>query len=227
MTFGRWILLGTLFTYLGGKGVTAIMGFEVSIETLGLITVSSTIAWAVGDLVGRVLDQVAFPTMSRLHREKKPLDPAVTKIKKISFFAILPSFLVLSLVRQPLIELLYDLRYTLAGSFLAIAALNGAIGIMSMPYQNAMLAAGNSRGHSIVMGMTAASRILLMLLGGHFFGIYGMQTGLGLGSLVAWAASILLSRKAGIGNLGYDLISLAIILPAYTYALMRVAPVVS
>lgn len=227
VTFGRWILLGTLFTYLGGKGVTAIMGFEVPIETLGLITVSSTLAWALGDLVGRVLDQVAFPTLSRLYREGKPLNSPVNKVKKISFFAILPSFLVLSLVSQPLIDLLYDPRYALAGSFLSIAALNGAIGILSMPYQNAMLAAGNSRGHSIVMGVTAASRILLMLIGGHFFGIYGMQTGLGLGGLVAWAISILLSRRAGIGNLSYDLIFIAIILPAYTYALMTVAPLTS
>lgn len=227
VTFGRWILLGTLFTYLGGKGVTAVMGLEVSIEILGLITVSSTLAWALGDLVGRVLDQVAFPTLSRLYREGKPLNSAVTKIKKISFFAILPSFLVLSLVSQPLIDLLYDPRYALAGSFLSIAALNGAIGIMSMPYQNTMLASGNSRGHSIVMGVTAASRILLMLLGGYFYGIYGMQVGLGLGGLVALVVSSLLSRKGGIGNLAYDLISLAIILPAYTYALLTVAPVTS
>ncbi|MDQ1902863.1 oligosaccharide flippase family protein [Paracoccus sp. WLY502] len=227
VTFGRWILLGTLFTYMSGKGVTAIMGFEVSVEILGLITVSSTLAWALGDLVGRVLDQVVFPTLSRLYREGKPLNPPVNKIKKISFFAILPSFLVLSLVSQPLIDLLYDPRYALAGSFLSIAALNGAIGILPMPYQNAMLAAGNSRGHSIVMGVTAASRILLMLVGGYSFGIYGMQVGLGLGGLVAWAVSILLARRTGIGNLAYDLISLATILPVYTYALMTVAPVTS
>lgn len=227
VTFGRWILLGTLFTYMSGKGVTAIMGFEVSVEVLGLITVSSTLAWALGDLVGRVLDQVVFPTLSRLYREGKPLNPPVNKIKKISFFAILPSFLILSLVSQPLIDLLYDPRYALAGSFLSIAALNGAIGILPMPYQNAMLAAGNSRGHSIVMGVTAASRILLMLVGGYSFGIYGMQVGLGLGGLVAWAVSILLARRTGIGNLAYDLISLATILPVYTYALMTVAPVTS
>lgn len=225
VTFGRWILLSTLFTYLGGKGVNAIMGFEVSIETLGLITVSSTLAWALGDLVGRVLDQVAFPTLSRLYREGKSLNSPVNKVKKISFFAILPSFLVLSIVSQPLIDLLYDPRYTLAGSFLSIAALNGAIGILSMPYQNAMLAAGNSRGHSIVMGVTAASRILFLLIGGYFFGVYGMQTGLGLGGLIAWAVSILLARRAGIGNLAYDLSSLAIILPAYAYALLTVSPV--
>lgn len=227
VTFGRWILLGTLFTYMSGKGVTAIMGFEVSVEVLGLITVSSTLAWALGDLVGRVLDQVVFPTLSRLYRKGKPLNPPVNKIKKISFFAILPSFLILSLVSQPLIDLLYDPRYALAGSFLSIAALNGAIGILPMPYQNAMLAAGNSRGHSIVMGVTAASRILLMLVGGYSFGIYGMQVGLGLGGLVAWAVSILLARRTGIGNLAYDLISLATILPVYTYALMTVAPVTS
>ncbi|CUH20593.1 colanic acid exporter [Jannaschia seosinensis] len=224
ITFGRWILLGTLFTYLGGKGSTAIMGLEVPVETLGLITIASTIAWALGDLVGRVLNQVAFPTMSRLHREGKPLNSPINKIKKIIFFGVLPSFLVLSFASQPLIDLLYDPRYALSGSFLGLMALNGAVGVLAMPYQNAMLAAGNSRGHSIVMAIFSASRILLMVLGAHFFGIYGLLTGLGMGGLVTTGVSILMSRKSGIGNLAYDLASFTIILPVYAYALATEVP---
>ncbi|MBU2956522.1 oligosaccharide flippase family protein [Paracoccus sp. 1_MG-2023] len=224
VNFGRWILLGTLFTYLGGKGSTAIMGLEVSVETLGRITIATTIAWALGDLVARVLDQVAFPTMSRLHREGKPLNRPVGKVKKLSLFGILPCFLLLSFISQPLVDLLYDPRYAQAGSFLSILALNGAIAIMSMPYQNAMLAAGNSRGHSIVMGVFSTSRILLMVLGAHFFGIYGLLTGLGLGELITAGVSIAMSRRSGIVMLRYDLATVAIIIPAYVYALMTAQP---
>lgn len=227
VTFGRWILLGTLFTYLGGKGSTAIMGFEVPVEILGKITVASTIAWALGDLVSRVLDQVAFPTMARLHREGRPLGSPVNKVKRISLFGLLPCFLALSFASQSLIDLLYDPRYAMAGNFLAILALNGAIGILAMPYQNAMLAAGNSRGHSFVMGVFSASRILLMILGAHFFGIYGLLTGLGMGGLITTGVSIFMSRRSGIGNLAYDIASVAIILPVYAYVLMTLDPIPS
>lgn len=224
ITFGRWILLGTLFTYLGGKGSTAVMGLHVTVEILGLITIATTIAWALGDLVGRVLDQIAFPTMSRLHREGKSLNPPVDKVKKISLFVLLPCFLLISFFSQPLIDLLYDPRYTLAGSFLALLSLNGAIAIMSMPYQNAMLAAGNSRGHSIVMATDATARILLMLVGGTQFGVYGLLAGLGLGSVVGTLTSLALSRKSGAGTIAYDAIALLIITLAYAYALKNVQP---
>lgn len=224
VTFGRWILLGTLFTYLGGKGSTAIMGLEVSVEILGKITIASTIAWALGDLVNRVLNQVAFPIMARFHREGRSLNSPINKIKKISLFVVLPCFLVLSFIGQPLIDLLYDSRYAQAGSFLSIMALNGAISIIAMPYQNAMLAAGNSRDHSIVMGIFSISRILLMVVGAHFFGIYGLLSGLGTGTLVSTIVSVMMSRKVGIGNLTYDLSALAIILPVYAYVLMNLTP---
>lgn len=225
ITFGRWILLATLFTYLGGKGSTAVMGLHITVEILGLITIATTIAWALGDLVGRVLDQIAFPTMSRLHREGKSLNPPVDKVKKISLFVLLPCFLLISFFSQPLIDLLYDPRYALAGSFLALLSLNGAIGIMSMPYQNAMLAAGNSRGHSIVMATDATARILLMLVGGTQFGVYGLLAGLGLGSVVGTLTSLTLSRKSGAGTIAYDAIALFIITLAYAYALRNVQPV--
>lgn len=224
VTFGRWILLGTLFTYLGGQGSTAIMGLEVPVDTLGKITIALTIAGALEGLVHRVLDQVAFPTMSRLHRENRTLSSPVNKIKKVSVFALLPCFLLLSFLGQPLIDFLYDPRYAEAGSFLTLLALNSAIGTLPMPYQNAMLATGNSRGHSIVMAVYSVSRLLLMVLGAHFYGIYGLLTGLGAGTLIAAAFSTFMSRKSGVGNMFYDVALLAIVLPTYAYVLATIEP---
>lgn len=220
VTYGRWVLLATLFTYFGGQGSTAIMGFEVPVKTLGLITIATTIAWAFGDLVGRVLNQVVFPMISRVYREGGDIRAAVTKVKKIIFCCVLPVFLGISLFSQQIIDLLYDPRYAQAGSFLALFALNGAISTLPMPYQNAMLAVGDSRAHSIVMGVSAGATVLFMLAGMQVGGIYGMIAGLGFGgSLLPLFVSAWFAKRHGTVRLGYDLLTLLPVLVLYAYTL--------
>ncbi|WP_207471044.1 oligosaccharide flippase family protein [Paracoccus fontiphilus] len=220
VSFGRWVLLATLFTYFGGQGSTAIMGFEVSVEVLGLITIATTIAFALSDLIQRILGQVAFPIISRAYREGQDFVGTVDRIKKLIFLLVLPGFVALSLLSQWIIDLLYDPRYALAGSFLSILALNGALGTLSMPYQNAMLAAGNSRGHAIVMGTSAASTVSLMLVGMHVFGVYGMIFGMGLGNgLLPLAVSAWFARREGILRWRYDVVTVLGVLALYAYQL--------
>lgn len=218
VTFGRWVLLGTMFTYFGGQGAIALIGFEVPVEVLGLITIATTLAWAFNDLVGRVLGQVAFPAVAKAYREGRDFAGSVGKLKKMVFFLVLPAFLLLAFFSQQIIDLLYDPRYAQAGTFLGLIALHGGVGTLAMPYQNAMLAVGDSRAHSIVMGFSAVATVTAMLAGSYLFGIYGMIAGWGLGSsLLPLGASIYFARRYRIVSLHLDLISIAIVLSAYAF----------
>lgn len=220
VSFGRWVLLATLFTYFGGQGSTAIMGFEVPVDVLGLITIATTLAFALSDLVQRILGQVAFPIISRAYREGRDFVATVDRIKKLIFLLVLPGFVALSLLSQWIIDLLYDPRYALAGSFLSLLALNGALGTLSMPYQNAMLAAGNSRGHALVMGTAAVSTVGLMLAGMQVFGVYGMIFGMGLGNgVLPLIVSAWFARREGILRWHYDVITVLGVLALYAYNL--------
>ena len=205
LVYGRWILLSTLFTYLGGQGMTAVMGIFVPIAVLGLISIAMVLAGALEDLVGRVLEYVAFPALARLHREDRPLRPQVGRIKQITVLGMLPAFLLLSLLSGFVVGLLFDPRYAQAGHFLALLALNAGLHILQMPYQNAMLAVGNSRGHSIVMGVYSVSRLIFMILGASFFGVYGMLTGIALGTFVTTLVSMVMARRGGICHPLYDI----------------------
>ena len=217
VTFGRWVLLATLFTYLGGQGTTAIMGLEVPVETLGLITIATTISWALGDLVGRILNQVAFPSFAKTVREGYSLAPAVKRVKRMIFFSVLPGFLVISLLGQYIIDFLYDSRYAQAGSFLSLFALNGAMGVLSMPYQNAMLAAGDSKAHSVVMGVHASCTVIFMVAGAHVYGIYGMIIGMGLALMISFWVSVFFARRHSLSGIIYDISFIGIVLMFYLY----------
>lgn len=217
VTFGRWILLGTLFTYFGGQGSTAIMGFYVPVDVLGLITIATTIAWACGELVSRILGQVAFPALSRTVREGGDLGPVVSRLKKMIFFLVLPVFIVVSLLGQQIIDLLYDARYAQAGTFLTFLALNGALGVLSMPYQNAMMAIGNSRQHSFVMGLHAIGTVILMLIGAQLMGAVGMIFGMGASQIVVYCASAWLGKEYSRYGIKYDAAHVAIVAAFYVY----------
>lgn len=216
--FGRWILIGTFFTFMGGEGTKLVMGKLVSLETLGLIGIATTIAWAFGDLVQRILGQVAFPAMSRVYRERpEALPDMVGKLKKMILVFVLPAFLIVALFSQRIIDLLYDPRYTQAGGFMLFFALNNAIGTLAMPYQNALLVIGNSRAHSMIMGSSAVMRIAFLIIGAHFYGAYGLIAGFGAASFLSYLMAFWFARKAGMSGWQYDLISLILILGFYIY----------
>lgn len=214
--FGRWILLGTLFTYLSGQGGVAIMGVMVSVETLGLFSLATIYSSALNGLLQKIIDQVAFPQMSRMHQENpEGLARAVGTLKRMIFFYILPCYLALSLGARTLIELLYDPRYAEAGVFLSFTALNMSMGNLSMPYQNAMLTTGDSRSHALVMGLRVVLRTISMVVGYALYGMYGLLTGFAITSLIAYGVTVWLAQRSGRAHFRYDVLSLALIFAAY------------
>lgn len=220
LTFGRWILLATLLTFLGGKGIDAIRGTLVPVDMLGMLVLAGTISWALGDLVGKLLGNIAFPALSRILRER-PQD-AARNLRKIQFVLVmgaLPGFLLLSFVANDLIGLMYDDRYAMAGSFLMVLALGSAAGTLSMPYQNTMLALGESRVHAIVMGSAAALKIAGTVIGFHLGGMIWMLAALGFAEIVVMLIAARFAHRRGLANLRLDAAALAILAVAYALAL--------
>lgn len=223
VTFGRWILLGTLLTFLAGKGVDAIQGALVPIDILGLLSISGMIGWALGDLATKVLGNVAFPALSKQVRDNpQAVQGTLRKIQLAIAIALLPAFLMLSWLADDLVGLLYDDRYAQAGSFLSLTALNSALGVLSMPYQNAMLATGDSRFHAVVMGFSAAFRIAGLFIGFHLGGIYGMLAGVGVATGFTHLISATFAYRRGIANLPLDAVTLGGLAGVYALALQAV-----
>ncbi|MER5173780.1 oligosaccharide flippase family protein [Thioclava kandeliae] len=222
--FGRWILLGTLFTYLGGQGSVAITGFLVPVETLGLFAIATTFSGAVNALLQKIMNQVAFPAMARIHQDDpEKLSAAVGKLKKMILIIILPSFLLLSVGARPLVDFLYDPRYAEAGVFLSFTALNMAIATMGMPYQNALLTTGNSRAHSMVMGTWVAIRMLAIAIGFWAYDFIGVLIATGIGGVLIFGVTVWLARRSGRAHFRYDILGLSLIFVFYLYAWSQVA----
>jgi O-antigen/teichoic acid export membrane protein len=220
--FGRWILLGTLFTFLGGRGLQAIQATFVSIETVGLIAIAMNIAMLPRDLSNRLVRLVGLPAFSEIQRTRpQEMKRLVLKFRLYFFALAIPVFLFLSLIAQPLVDLLYDPRYALAGSFLSLMSLNLAISALAMPYQNVMLASGDSRTHALVMFVTASFQILGVVVGYNIAGLLGMMVGGGLAGLVTYSVSVGFAARRGVATFGLDVLILLAILASYVYAVQN------
>lgn len=214
LTFGGWILLSTLVTFVGGRGLILLQGMLVPIDVLGFLVLADTIAGALGELAGIVLVKVFFPAISDVVRNRPhELASKVRRVQTVVYFGILPLFVLLSLVANPLASLIYDDRYVMVGDFLALMAINIGLNVMFMPYTNVILAKGGGRTHFKLMAVLAMVRILAVLTGFHVAGALGMVAAAGLGLGLYNFYLLRIAFKSGIGNPVRDIaMLLAIIL---------------
>jgi O-antigen/teichoic acid export membrane protein len=219
--FGRWILLGTLFTFMGNKGRVAIQGLLVPVEVLGLITLSAMIAWLPGRLFSRILGDVIFPSFSEIRRKRpQDLNKALAKVRVTMTLGVFPIFFFVSYFAQPIIDLMYDDRYASAGTLLSLMALNSALGMLGMPYQNILLAEGKSGQHATFTFIYSACSILGTVLGFFTFGVLGMFVGVAIGTVIYFLCLVVVGYRSGYRTWALDVLALAAIGVIYVYTLM-------
>jgi len=216
--YGRWILLGTLFTFMGNKGRIAIQGLMVPVEIVGLISIAALIAWMPGQLVSKMLGSIIFPAFSEIWRDRpQDLPRVLQRVRLTVIFGVFPAFFIISFFAQPIIDLMYDDRYAAAGPILAIMALNGALGMLGMPYQNLLLAEGKSDLHATSMFLYAGLSILGMLLGYWGFGFLGIFVGIACGTVLQFLFLVGIAYRRGYSTWSLDFLALAVIGAFYVY----------
>lgn len=224
--FGRWILLSTFFTFIGGRGITMVHGALVPLDILGILAVSTTLIRALEDLTAKLLQAVGFPAFSKVLRERpEDLPNIIAKVRNRLLTSAVAMFVLVTAISQPLIDFLYDERYALAGSILAIQSLNGALRVMARPYQDVMLAVGDSRLHAAVMFCSAAGGIIGTVAGYYLFGLLGMIAGMGVAALIVFAISATFARRRGYANLTLDFVIVAFVLAVYVFTFYRLGEI--
>jgi O-antigen/teichoic acid export membrane protein len=221
VTFGRWILLATACTFLASQGQQAIYGLLIPLEILGKIAVATLIASVPLALFSGLLKNVVFPSFSEIRRNRPDDIPRVLrKVRLTVIFTFLPLMFVVSYFSQPVIDLLYDDRYVLAGLFLALIPLNNAISILTNPYQNLLLADGASHLHAFLMALAAVLTTAGIVLGYFSYGVIGSVAGVGLAFSLHFVANSVVAHRRGYGTGLLDVLALGFIGLFYSYTLM-------
>lgn len=194
--FGKWIFLSTAFGFVGAQGDKAVLGKLLSLDTLGIYNIGfflATFPMALGQTVAQDL-------LIPVYRNRPPAASAKNRRKLRRMRMLLTSgvcalLLAMAYVGPPLVALLYDDRYLAAGPIVVLLACGLLPRAIGMSYDQAALAAGDSRRVFFFNAIRASTQIALMVAGLHLFGLIGGIASLGVAMLVTHPILIALSRR--------------------------------
>ncbi|WP_417727190.1 oligosaccharide flippase family protein [Roseovarius sp.] len=220
INFGKWIFLSTICGFLFNQADKLILGKYLSIEVFGVYNIGFFLA-SFPMLLGTML---TWRLLIPIYRELPPHESAANfaKLRRMRFvvtgalMALTAGFAVLGVW---LIGIMYDERYTMAGAVVVLVACMQIPQIIVMTYDQASLAAGDSRRFFTLTLTKAVAMIAALLAGLEWGGLMGALLGYGAAMLLAYPVVIWLARHmrawdplhdALMAGLGLALMALAV-----------------
>ncbi|GAA6181765.1 MULTISPECIES: oligosaccharide flippase family protein [unclassified Shimia] len=209
--FGKWIFLSTAAGFLISQGDKIVLGKHLSLSALGIYNIGFFLA-SVPLMLGSVLVR---RLMIPIYREKPPQDSPENRavlhktrvLLSAGMMGLLLGFVVLGVW---LVDVLYDPRYALAGGVVVLLGVMQLPQVVTLTYDQAALAAGDSRSFFVLVGTRAALVMTGLILGAAHYGLIGALVGQGLGMALSYIAVVRLARSHGAWDARHDAIFWAV-----------------
>ncbi len=215
--FGKWIFLSTIFGFMLAQGDKAILGKYVDLPTLGIYNIGYFLASFPMLLGGAVTVRILIPIYREVAAES-----SVKRLKRLRLMRIGLTGAILALqfgfafAGVALVELLYDSRYVTAGPILVAISLIQIPLIIGLTYDQAALAAGDSRSYFYTIAARAVVQTTLFILGAEFAGLPGALVGQAIASIALHSVTVWLARKHKVWDplhdAGYAILSIVVAL---------------
>ncbi len=196
MKFGKWIFFSTICGFLLFQGDRIVLGRVLSLDELGVYNIGLFLA-SVPMMLGSAIAGRLFIPIYRQHPPQESAENMriVARTRAGLTALLLVVAITLACVGPPLVDLLYDQRYSTAGGILVAIACIQMIQVIPISYEYAALAAADSRGFFIMQSVRALIYFLLVSVGAYLFDLAGLLAGQALALLLCYPATVWLARK--------------------------------
>lgn len=195
-SFGKFIFLSTAVTFVMAQGDKAILGGFISLAELGIYNIGYFLGSIPYLLAGAVAGKVIFPLYRMKPIQGNPANRAkVFRARRMVVAMGVSLLCVMGFASVPLVELLYDPRYALAGPVIALLSLASLPRVIISNYGAVLLAAGDSRSFFSINLVTAIVQTGLMLLGAVYLGIFGVVLAKGAALMISYPLRVYQIRK--------------------------------
>ncbi len=207
INFGKWIFLSTVAGFLFTQSDKMLLGKYLPLDQFGVYNIGFFLASFPLLLGVSVTHKLLIP----LYRERPPLESAANfaALRKMRFVVsggLLFGVAILAFVGVPLVEFLYDPRYHDAGIIVTVIACMQVPQIIALTYDQAALAAGDSR-RFFVLAMTRAVIMLgAMLFALETYGLIGALFSIGIAMVLIYPVVVWLARRMGAWDPVHDLV---------------------
>ncbi len=190
ISFGKWIFLSTLTTFLVTQSDRLVFGKLITLEQLGVYSIAILFAMMPTQVMMKVGSSVVFPAYSRVLEQTGKLQSTFTKTR--SGLLILGAGVISIVIAcGPFgIRVLYDDRYHEAGDMLQILAIASWFQILECTNNSAILAIGKPKWIAAGNLSKLVGLLCFMPLGYMWYGFYGAIGGIVLSETLKYATSV-------------------------------------
>jgi O-antigen/teichoic acid export membrane protein len=200
--FGKWIFLSTVFWFFASQGDKAILGKFLSLENLGIYNIGYFLASFPLLLGLNVTARVMIP----IYREKAGTgNGKLIRMRYGLTGGVYLLLAVMALLGPWLVDLLYDARYIHSGAIVVLLAVALTPQVIGMTYDQAALAAGDSRRFFIYSAARSILQVSFLLIGAWQAGLIGALLGMGMAMGLSHFVLIWLARAHGVWDGRHDL----------------------
>lgn len=211
--FGKWVFLATVCGFVYSQADKILIGKWLSLDAFGIYNIGFFLASFPMLLGGVVTQKILIP----IYREAPPLQNRANflKLRKMRFAvtgALLVMVAVLAACGVWLVDLMYDPRYAAAGMVVVLLACAQMPMLIGQTYDQAALAAGESRSFFMLALARAVLMVVCILIGLNSAGLIGALIGQGAAFLLAYPVVVWLARRMGAWDPLHDAIYAAVAL---------------
>lgn len=225
-SFGQWIFVSTLLTFIGTNSDRFIFGKLGQMSWLGMYSIALALAALPTMVILKIGGAVTFPAYSRIFERGGDLASAFRR-SRLPLLVCGGFMVTCVLVAGPsAVKMLYDKRYQDAGLLLQLLALGVWFQVLECTNGALLLAMGESAVVALGNVAKLASMAVMIPIGFHLWGIHGAILGLGAADLGRYLVLAFAVRRRGMGCIGMDLL-LTVVVAVATIAsmlLLRLLP---
>lgn len=195
--FGKWIFFSTAITFFTMQIDRLLLGYFMDAVMLGVYSIAAMFTMVSQSAIQMLSTKVLFPSYSEVIREgsEKRLYKVLIKTRLIMIAGAWIFSILLITLGSHLIGLLYDERYSDAIWMIQILPLGALVGVLSLTYQNVMLAKGRSSYITILLVIQLIIQIAGITIGYHLNGITGIIIGYTIVGWVIYPINAVFAKK--------------------------------
>ncbi|NNL67542.1 MAG: oligosaccharide flippase family protein [Myxococcales bacterium] len=209
-SFGKWIFVSTLFTFLSLRIDVALLGKLLPVGVLGVYSIGVMLPAILGQLSGKLIQVVLMPALSESYRtgEAALRDNFASARSVILPVGVLAS-LGLALLAPSFFHYLYDARYHDAGWIAQLAVVPVWFTFLQESSGRVLLARGDSRSWALSNVWKTFVTGLGCLIGFQLAGLPGLIVGVGVAAALGHAYVVIQLAWLGFATAAADLLASA------------------
>ena len=208
--FGKWIFLGTVFSFASNSAGSLILGKLVSMTEVGIFSIAVTLSKVVEQAYEQLSGKVLLPVFVRIkHLSPHDLRAQLLRVRRGSMAVFLPPLWLMAIFGKNIIVILFDKRYHSGGWILQVFSTFSILSVI-----NGTMSFNLAKGNSFLMMLLSVVRLVSylgsMYLGWLLFGSTGVIFGMAAYLLPVYLVELWVQRSYGILMPMVDVSALAI-----------------